>query len=1371
MAEHWRTAFTKLNGENYFTWKFKMEMYLRKEKLWTAITSPIPAVPAADDEGVTPQMIADAERKEAEFYEKDEAALALIALCVEDTQLVHFRNQTTAKAAWAALKTYYERNTLGNKIRIMRQITDLKLAENGNMEQHLAKLTDLFQKLTDLGETQFNDSWQVAITLSSLPPSYDTLVQAFEVREDGDLTLSLIHSKLTQEYLKRTGKMGESSSGNQATVLKTTNTKLKCFFCKKESHIKKDCKKYKEWLKKKGNNKANEKVNTVAHNEEFLFQIANTAKSNEWLIDSGATSHVSNNKQLFETFDSTQSSSVTVANDDTECVSGKGTCVIQMKNEHGDVSTALLQDVLYAPNIRGNMISVQKLMEKDYKIVFDKNKCEIMKSGKQIAVADKVNGLFSLRQPNAVNLCVTNKHKEGCLHYWHRIYGHRDPNAIKLMHKEGMIHGMKLVDCGLKTQCEVCLEAKSTRVPFPKKSETKSKEILDLVHTDVCGPMQTESMGHKKYFLTIIDDFSKYTVVYFLRHKSEASEKIKHYIAMVQNKFNKKPKVIRSDRGGEYVDNTLKQYLHAEGILIQYTAPYSPQQNGVAERKNRTLVEMARCMLTDADLPKFLWAEAINTANYLQNRSLTKDAIPIKLWSNEKPSALGLEVFGTKCYVHSPLRKKLDNTSKEMFFIGYDDNSKAYRCYDASNRKLVISRDVRFVENRSHSNEVSVDMQRKKKSMDSIENEIVIESDIDDSFESANSEESAKETDFESCDQPSDVTLTPGDFHQYRDTLRESSDETATNSSEESNSEETTFVDANLDQEYGELSTSFGEITIDSGSEYFPSEIETDVSVHSPRTSQRQTKGVPPERYQANLIIEPKSLNEALAAENKSQWLKAMEEEIASMKKNGTWDLVSLPKDRKAIGSKWVYKTKTDATGKIVKYKARLVAQGFSQKFGTDYDQVFAPVARQTTFRIMLAIASKQKWIVHHLDVETAFLNGSLSETIYMKQPPGFECDNKELVCRLNKSIYGLKQAAKVWNDKVHRILIGMGFEQSKNDPCLYSKNTNGEWIFVLIYVDDIMVMAKTMSSLRKIKSALSEKFDIKDLGEIKQYLGIEITRNKDGIFQLNQSKYIKKIASDFGLAMAKASNIPMQANYGKTPVNPNEGLLLSNEKYRKLLGSLLFVSVNTRPDVSAAISILAQKVSKPRQQDWEELKRVLKYLNGTANLKLTLGKIDHKGKLLFGYSDANWAEDKSDRKSNSGHVFLVNGGTVCWSTRKQSLVTLSTCEAEFVALSEACRAASWIRRILADLKQDQNQPTIVYEDNQSCLELIEKEQRLSERSKHIDTRFYFVKDYIDKGLVDCIYCPTNEMLADALTKALNATKFISFRNSFGLHD
>lgn len=1315
MAELSKINFAKLNNDNYFTWKYKMELFLLREKAWYVIK---------DDKPVLQAEPTVQERRELkDFEDKDDQARGAIGLSVEDSQLRHIRSKKTAKEMWTVLKEHHERDTLGNKVSLMRKICRMKMPENGNVESHLNEMANLFQKLNDFGDN-LTESWTVAIVLSSLPPSYDTLITALEARPEGDLTMSYIQTKLISEYTRR---KGDSPESNSDSILKTQQ-KLRCFFCKKDNHIKKDCMKYKQWKEKhesfngtKG--KSSDKAHKVEHGNEFLFQISSKG-NNGWIIDSGATSHVTNDKRLLETLNTDKSSDVDMANGNKECVKGKGTCKVQMMNESGDISNAKLTSVLYAPQITGNMISVSKLTDSGFELRFKNDCCEIMNNNIKIALADKINGLYKLRQPNKVYACKEDKHTTNCIHFWHKVFGHRDPAAIKEMYSKNMVNGMKIIDCGIKTECETCLQAKSTRLPFPRQSSSQSNDVLELVHSDVCGPMQTQSPSGKRYVLTFIDDYSHYTVIYLLRKKSEVEEKIKEYIALVMNKFGKKIKCMRSDRGGEYMGHAVKNYLSLKGISVQYTAPYSPQQNGVAERKNRTLIEMARCMLHEADLPFTFWAEAVNTANYIQNRVITRSTnqIPFHLWNGKKPGTSHFQIFGSKCFVHVPKekRRKLDNTAQPMIFMGYDENSKAYRCYDSIAKKLVISRDVRFLSNELHGGAYVEKMRQPV--------EVMIEDNLNDSFNQSDTSGSTLQ-----------AQSSPDSIGSNQSNL------------------DTSWRDTTIDNDSSE----------DEGSEFFPSagDITDSDAAFSPVVLRRPRLKA---AHRANVIysiIEPKTLSEALECTDKDKWVGAMNDEILSLKKNRTWSLCELPADRKAIGCKWVFKIKTDEKGNALRYKARLVAQGYLQKFGTDYDQVFAPVARQTTFRVFLTMASMKNYLVHHFDAKTAFLNGNLNEIIFMKQPPGYGSENKDLVCHLKKSLYGLKQAAKSWNDEINKTLFELGFTQSKADACLYSKRINNNWCFILIYVDDILIAAESIKVVKEIKDKISLKFDIDDLGEIKHYLGIEIMKEADGFYSLNQSGYINKITHEFGLSDAKISNVPIQVNYGKDVAKGDDGLLTSNMQYQRLIGCLLYISVNTRPDIAAGVSILAQKVSQPRIEDWNELKRIVKYLKGTSNIKLVLGKTNEH-ELIYGYADANFAENKSDRKSNGGYVFILNGGVISWTCRKQSCVSLSSTEAEFIALSEACKEALWLRRVLADMKIDINEPIKIYEDNQSCLKLI-VDEKLSNRTKHIDTRYHFVKDHIDKKLVACVFCPSEEMLADLFTKPLPVSKFEKLRNTF----
>lgn len=1290
-----------------------MEMYLIKEKLWKIVTSePIEK----------PDPTANDEQQESynKWLDQDDEARAAIGLHVDDDQYGLLRGKTTSKEFWEVLKEHHEQNSYGNKVGLMRRACSMKMPEGSSMEVHIKEFNETFQRLDDLGESSLPERWRIRMLMTSLPKSYDPMISALEMRKEEELTMQLVQSKFLDEYKRRQGDEGDKTE----SVLKTTETGTTCFFCNKKGHMKKDCHKFKNWKQKKSNsesaNVAKEPSKAKASNKEVLFTLS-TLPDGAWIVDSGATSHITGSKQHFVSIDDKYRSEVDLANGNQVSIVGKGTCAIRCVNGNGKVTTATITDVLYAPQIGGNLLSVSKLAKKGFVLNFNDGACELKHGSKQIAVVDEFNNLYTLRQPDVV--CAvggTNKGK-GCIHHWHRVFGHRDPRAIKEMFRDGLIEGAELIKCNCCNDCEVCLKAKTTRLPFSNEATNHSKSVLDLVHTDVCGPMQTASNTGKRYILTLIDDFSRFTVISLLSHKSEVESRIKEYISLVNNKFGGKPKIFRSDRGGEYLSNQFKAYLRNEGIEQQLTAPHTPQQNGIAERKNRTLMEMARCMLTDAQLPNMFWAEAVCAANYIQNRVLTRSThkTPFELWYDRRPDARHMNIFGSKCFVHVPKenRRKLDNTAIEMILIGYDEQSKAYRCYNMASKKLTISRDVRFsIDAEQHETAVDIDVRGKQRNKETINNNTKERS------EAANADEDEEEV-YDDCESNFDDTVVVTDGSD------EQSDGIAS--------------DHNNNAENAEI----------------------------PRRSKRSNKGVPPVRLADYVcaIVEPKTLSQALSSDQKDKWVAAMDEEMKSLATNGTWDLCELPSGRTAIGSKWVYKAKTDALGEICRYKARLVAQGFSQKYGIDYDQVFAPVVKQTTFRILLSLASVEGLCVKHLDAKTAFLNGKLKETIYMRQPPGYEDESKpNLVCHLKKSLYGLKQAARSWNEEIKEILIEIGFHQSNADACLFSKRESDGWVYLLIYVDDMVVAAKSTSSIDRMKTAIQRRVDIKDLGDIQHYLGMEVTKDRNGVYHLCQSTYINQVARDFGLLESKASPVPIGVNYGKATDETDGGLLLTNTKYQQLLGCLLYVSVNTRPDIAAAVAILAQRTSQPRQDDWNELKRVLRYLKGTAKIRLSMAS--GNASKLVGYADANWAEDKKDRKSNSGYVFIFNGGVISWMCRKQTCVALSSTEAEFVALSEACQEAIWIRKVLLDLNQTIDSPTLIHEDNQSCLKLISGE-KLSNRTKHIDTRKHFVKNHVDSGDIECDYCPTEEMMADLLTKPLSGPRIEKLRKMCGLND
>jgi transposase InsO family protein len=1336
MADLFRANITKLNNDNYSVWKFKMELLLMKEDLWSQVSTKKPA----DTTAAT------------SWQKRDDRARATIGLLVEDSQLIHIRKDTTAKGAWESLKNYHEKSTLTSKVYLLRQICNLKLSETGNMEQHVTTMQDLVDKLTALGE-EIKDHLLVAMLLSSLPETYSTLITALESRPDTELTLGFVKGKLIDEYKRR---KGVPDSEDSSTALRASQKKnsvgesdRSCFFCKKSGHFKQDCFKYKKW---KANNEKREKVNEVKDKNErsgsVCFSVHDRKNQKDvWYIDSGATSHMSNDESFFKTLEKRKMRDVTVANGESAKVLGIGRGELHCLNGKDEAVKVCLENVLYVPDLTENLLSVKRLAKTGHSVGFTGEQCEISKNNIVIAKGKLSPDMYELRVPHRSLAVKQNQHTPNCQHSWHRRFGHRHPEDVQKLEIKKMATGLKIQDCGIREVCECCIKGKMSRCPIPKKATTRATSVLELVHTDLCGPMQNATPSGKRYFMTMIDDYSRFTQVYFLKFKSEVSKFINEYIKYAENKFEKKVKVIRSDNGREYITKELQRSLTEMGIKVQYTAPYSAFQNGVAERKNRTLMEAARCMLIDAEIKKKYWAEAVNTACYLQNILPSKavDKTPFELWNRRKPDVKHLHIFGCKGYAHLPKekRRKLDEKAISLTFVGYSAESKAYRMLDTATDKITISRDVKIIERdlkREEENEKGSSQENK-----STERRKIVEN------RDENTPESGQEVNYSE-----DIEIIS------ENELENEQDQGLNESSESLNEFEETqslAMDSVLEQ------------SLPAGDEeyVFQGNLD-DLNNQEVRVSERPTKGQPPDRFkpQANIVRdheEPKNRTEALSGVDKHDWIRAMNEEMKALTENSTWVLTTLPEGRKTIGCKWVFKRKKNANTGLIKYKARLVAQGFSQKYGTDYDEVFAPVVRATTLRLLLAIATQRKLKIHHFDAKTAFLNGELKETIYMKQPEGFVDAKEELVCKLNKSIYGLKQAAKVWNEKLHGALTKLGFKQSTSDPCLYSKNKSKALQYVAVYVDDLLIADENDYEIEKTADGLEKEFDLTRLGELKSYLGINIQRDSNGVFYMDQAQYIQKTINRFGLKDARISATPLDTGYLKIA---RDGKPMHNgEKFQKLIGAVLYVATHTRPDIAASVSILSQKIKQPTETDWNEAKRIVRYLKGTKEFKL---KLTSNTEGLEAYTDADWAEDRTDSKSHSGFVFLYNGSAIAWACRKQTCTAWSSCEAEYIAIAEASRELLWIRRLLEDFHIEQTKPIRIYEDNQSAIKLI-KTGESRNKTKHIDVKYHFVTDLEKKKIIEIRYCPTTEMIADMMTKPLGAVKLKKHREACQLMD
>ena len=511
----------------------------------------------------------------------------------------------------------------------------------------------------------------------------------------------------------------------------------------------------------------------------------------------------------------------------------------------------------------------------------------------------------------------------------------------------------------------------------------------------------------------------------------------------------------------------------------------------------------------------------------------------------------------------------------------------------------------------------------------------------------------------------------------------------------------------------------------------------------------------------------PISYQEAAVGPDKEKWEVAMNTEMESLKENDVWDLVEPPVGQKIIGCKWVYKIKTGEDGSVQRYKARLVAQGFTQKYGTDFDETFCPVVRQESLRLLMALSVQHGLTLHQIDVTTAFLNGKLDKKVYMHQPNGYVCKGKEkYVCKLTKSIYGLKQSPRCWNLTLDTYLKKLKFVQTASDPCIYYRKTGGDIMYIGVYVDDIILAGKTVKQLEEIKRDLSQEFDIKDLGKLGYFLGMKVVQSEESqSIWIGQPAYAENLLRKHGMQDSKPTGTPIDVNSKLQPATTKADPVNQTE-YQSAVGSLMYLAVSTRPDIAFAVNSLARFNSSPQKEHWTALKRVLRYLKGTLNHGIFY-KQDGLNKCI-GYSDADWAGDISDRKSTSGYVFMLSGGAISWSSRKQKCVALSTAEAEYVALSSAVQECIWLRQLEAELGNATEGLSLILEDNQSAIAMA-KNPQYHGRAKHIDIRHHFVREQVALGNIELQYCSTTDMTADMLTKGLNREQFCKLRKETGI--
>ena len=1287
----------KLTSSNYSTWKFKFKHYLIARDLFGYV------------DGSTTEPIESADPDVKAKYAKGlKKAVALIVLSVSDELLYLItEHDEDPKAAWDALSSHFERDTLANKMYLKKRYFRSVMSNTTSVEQHLKYMKDLTNQLAAI-KAPISEEDQVVTLLGSLPDSYSTIVTALETQKEPP-TLEFVRQALMNEAQKRreqlpasVGVSGVRSHADSDTALSAGaaaegKPTRGCYRCGRYDHYLRSCPDNNNGGSRgsRGRGRGRSGKGRGGHNASTAYRSANSETESAflaphtdnddvapqlWIIDSGASCHMCSSKDDFAEYTVLEKAEcVTIADGTKVQVVGKGSVKHRVKVGRDKQRNVTVNDVLHVPNLNANLFSVKAATQRGFVVQFGHTRCWLKdKYGIVHAMGTIKNKLYYLDMAISEHLACTAKADS----VWHKRLAHACHSTIQSASNQALVEGADLssVSVGL---CDSCVKGKMSRKPFKSAGGIKSKRTLELVHTDVCGPMQVNSLGGCKYFVTFIDDFSRYADLYFVSNKSEVFSVFQQYKARVENHTGNSIGTLRSDGGGEYMSNEFQDYLRACGIKHQVTVRYTPQQNGCAERYNRTVCESARAMIFDANLPKSFWAEAVYTSVYVRNRLPTaalKNATPHQLWFGTKPDISHLRVFGSLAYAHIPdeLRRKLDPKAEVMVFVGYSRQSKAYRLYDPASKQVVARRDVVFDESKLGLPKVD------------------------------------------------DKTVAEGFDISGKQSLELSLPDNSV--SQDSSGPRRSMRDRHEPVRYG---------------------------IHE------YCSNVEHQALHVSEVIEPTTYKEAIAGPQATQWADAANEEYQSLIENETWELVPLPPGRKPVSCKWVFRVKSKADGTIDRYKARLVARGFSQQPGVDFDETYSPVVHKTSLRALLSYGLSRNMVIHQMDVVTAFLNGELSEDIYMSQPEGFISPGN-LVCKLKRSLYGLKQSPRCWNTVLDTYLKSLGFHQSSADSCVYVRNHDNEQTLLAVYVDDIVLLSDSEKSMHDIKSALNQRFKMKDLGQLQYVLGISVTTRDDSL-KLSQPQYVSQMLSKYGMTNCNPCSTPMATD---VKLVKNDGSKAADKAlYQSIVGSLLYLSTATRPDISYVVGVLSQFTSAPTQTHLTAAKRVLRFLKHTPELGIIYSKSESSSPV--GYSDSSWADGEA-RHSTSGVVFMYGDGPVLWLSKRQSVVALSTAEAEYIASFDATREAAWLRQLYHDITNSDCSPLTLYIDNQSAI-CIANNTISSRRSRHMDVRYHYVREEVQNNHIQTVHCPTEQMIADILTKPLPRYRFDQLQAMLGV--
>ena len=1315
----------------------------------------------------------------------DQKAHGLIIESISSDQYQWIEDAPTAHAAYKALRAHHEPNSNNARVSLLSEYGSMNWnTKQETLAAYLQRFKTVTRKLHQLNVKEPEDV-TVSKLLATMPWSLRGVTLQISVTPAERQSVAATCLLLEEEY-KQAIRQGEikapSGGGNDERALqalaKARTGQTKCTFCKKLGHNADACRKKTaakspsnrqtcSYCKKLGHSedtcrkKAADKShftdagNVASTSVDTYFLLAHTSDQPSSvtpdffglhvspaaiILDSGASSHMTGSIDNL-TDVKPCAKNVMVANGAIVPTTQSGTLTLSTASGN----TLVLRDVLHVPGMSATLLSIPTIVSKapdSTRVSFTGPKCEISLNARIIATGTvSQHGRMYLLDAQIVHSSAALATNDTSL--WHQRIGHA---PISLLRKCAALNlGVPSSLADTQSSCSACGKFKTHRITVPKTS-SRTFSPGECWVSDSKGPFRTESIGGARFYTLYMDAVTRFKIIKFHASLDSATQQANfaEVAAWSQRQTGRPVKIFRSDNGSEYTSTAFNNWLAKRGITHETSTADAQWQNGLAERAHRTIMEMALSMLHHSRMGRRWWAEAINTAVTIINQlpdSTNTTKPPVEAMTGHKPDLSKTKVFGCKCFLlmrKPDSRDKLAPKAYACVFLGYSDSKKAYKLYDLDRRVITHGVHVKFHETEFFSDRTDPDISILQDDEDATQpTPLKVITPSTAASDSQPPAPQAQPSPYRSHDaswnpatshfrmppssrdtpSPAPTTATPSDTPRYPIRFRAPSRKA---------------VESGFRIPQSDSSHDTASLSIDG--------VEYACMAHTTAPD------------------DPQSRKEAMSGPDRDKWIAAEKAELDSLTAKGTWSIKPLPPGRKPIGTRWVYRRKTDADGNFIRYKARLVCQGFSQVPGIDFTDTFSPVVKMTTLRTVLALVNSLGMLCEQADADNAYVQADLNTPIFARQPPGYD-DGSGFALYLLKALYGLRQSGLEWFTHETDKLKILGFKPCPVDPCLFTRSTKEGIEIICVYVDDLLIATHTQAAMDSLFKDLKLHIELKRQGPIHHLLGIKISRNLDqGIITMSQGALAQKTLAKFDLIGCHSKRTPELM--GTEDLWHDDKQPSSDEvSYRSIVGSLMYLAICTRPDLAHTVGRLARHVAAPREPHMVGAKRALRYLAGTINLGISFNS---KETCLTAYSDASWA-NKPDRKSTTGWIFSLAGGPTAWKSIRQRIVALSTMESEYIALADASKELLWQHQLLKTLGIPQSK-TKMHCDNQSAIATANT-VAITERSKHIDVRYHFIRELILNNTMTLLFTRTTDMLADALTKPSNfdaISKFVS---------